>query len=250
MSLLRKLRREFIRLYSALQFRLAFQDSSAQTIVERFHRLYFDSRALGKTWMSTSWMGVPVRKCPTDLWKYQEMLYEVRPDVIIETGTLLGGSAYYFASICDLLGKGRVITIDVDTLDESLAKESDAVTLARPKHPRISYLRGSSTSEEVVYHVKESLQQAETVLVILDSDHRKEHVLGELRAFAPLVPIGSYIVVEDTNVNGNPVLPDFGPGPMEAIREFLAENKHFVVDRSKESHLMTFNPGGFLRRAS
>jgi len=250
MSILGKIKRELISLHSALQYRLAFDDTSAQTIIDRFHRLYFDSHALGKTWMSTSWMGVPVRKCPTDLWKYQELLYELRPDVIIETGTQLGGSAYYFASLCDLLGKGRVITIDVDTVEDSLAKEHNAVGMARPEHPRISYLRGSSTSDDVVHRVKESIQPGETVFVVLDSDHKKKHVLGELRAFAPLVPVGGYIVVEDTNVNGHPILPDFGPGPHEAVNDFLQENNDFVMDRSRESHLMTFNPCGYLRRVT
>ena len=248
MRLLEKIRREFVGLYGALQYRLAFDDGSAQAIVERFHRLYFDSHVFGKTWMSTSWMGVPARKCPTDLWKYQEMLYELRPDVIIETGTQLGGSAYYLACLCDLLGKGRVITIDVDTLEESLAKERDVVAQARPEHPRISYLNGSSTSDNVLHVVKESIREGEKVLVILDSDHRKNHVLDELRAFSPLVPVGSYIIVEDTNVNGHPVLPKFGPGPQEAVNDFLLENNDFVMDHSRESHLMTFNPCGYLRR--
>jgi cephalosporin hydroxylase len=248
MGILERVKRELRSLRGALHYRLSFDDDSATTITERFHRLYFDSHVHGKTWMSSSWMGVPVRKCPTDLWKYQEMIYELRPDVIIETGTQLGGSAYYLASLCDLVAKGKVITVDVDNLEESLSKERTAVRKARPDHPRISYVRGSSTSEDVIRQVKASVQEGERVLVILDSDHQKEHVLKELHVYAPMVPIGSYIVVEDTNVNGHPVLPDFGPGPREAVEDFLRGNNDFVVDHSRESHLMTFNPGGFLRR--
>jgi cephalosporin hydroxylase len=248
MSMMERVRRELRDLRNALHYRLAFDDTSAQVIIERFHRLYFHSHVLGKTWMSSSWLGVPVRKCPMDLWNYQEMIYETRPDVIIETGTQLGGSAYYLASLCDLVGNGRVITIDVDSPQESLSKEGKAIPKARPDHPRISYCRGSSTSEDVVRRVKELIQPGERVLVILDSDHRKEHVLNELRAYAPMVTVGNHIVVEDTNANGHPVLPDFGPGPREAVEDFLRGNHDFVVDQSRESHLMTFNPGGFLRR--
>jgi cephalosporin hydroxylase len=249
MSMMERVKRELRSLRSALRYRLFFDSASAQVIIERFHRLYFDSHVSGKTWMSSFWMGVPVRKCPTDLWKYQEMIYELRPDVIIETGTQLGGSAYYLASLCDLVGNGRVVTIDIDGLEESLSKEKKAISKARPSHPRILYCRGSSTSEDVTRRVKELIQPGERVLVILDSDHRKAHVLDELRTYAPMVPVGSYIVVEDTCVNGHPILSDFGPGPREAVEDFLSENNDdFVVDRSRESHLITFNPGGFLRR--
>lgn len=250
MRILGRMKRELRSLRSAFYYRLAFDRRSAQATIDRFHRLYFDSQVFGKTWMSTSWMGVPARKCPMDLWKYQEMLYELRPDIIIETGTQLGGSAYYLACLCDLLGKGRVITIDVDTVEDSLSKERSPVAKARPEHSRISYLQGSSTSDDVLQRVKDSIQIGENVLVILDSDHRRNHVLEELRSLSPLVPAGGYIIVEDTNVNGHPVAPDFGPGPQEAVEDFLHENKDFIVDRSRESHLMTFNPCGYLRRVT
>ena len=85
-------------------------------------------------------------------------------------------------------------------------------------------------------------------MVILDSDHRKPHVLEELRIYGRLVPKGSYVVVEDSNINGHPVFPGYGPGPMEALEEFLAENKDFAIDETMEKHLMTFNPKGYLRK--
>jgi cephalosporin hydroxylase len=169
------------------------------------------------------------------MWIYQEILHEVRPGVIVETGTFSGGSALYLANICDILGSGRILTIDLDPQPDL------------PEHPRITYIRGSSISPEVVDRVRE-LSQGQTVMAILDSDHHADHVLAEMRAYAPLIKMGSYLVVEDTNVNGNPVLPDWGPGPREAVQRFLAETDAFVVDREREKFFMTFNPGGYLKR--
>jgi cephalosporin hydroxylase len=205
-------------------------------IVDAFHRLYYDSAETGGTWQNTAWLGVPTEKCPLDLWIYQEILYEVRPDIIVETGTRWGGSALFLASMCDLLGQGRVITIDVD------------VPGARPNHERITYLLGSSTSQTIVDEVRGQVGGVERVMVVLDSDHSMDHVLAELRAYADVVTVGSYLVVEDTNVNGNPVLPTFGAGPMEAVKRFLEEDHAFEPDRSREKLLLTFNPNGFLRR--
>ena len=85
-------------------------------------------------------------------------------------------------------------------------------------------------------------------MVDLDSNHSKQHVLEEMRAYAPMITIGNYLIVEDTNINGHPVLPEFGPGPMEAVEEFLKENHDFVPDPSREKFLVTFNPGGYLRK--
>jgi cephalosporin hydroxylase len=96
--------------------------------------------------------------------------------------------------------------------------------------------------------VAERAAGAGRVLVVLDSDHSRDHVLAELRAYAPLVTPGSYLVVEDTNVNGHPVYEAFGPGPMEAVQDFLKERDDFEVDRSREKFLLTFNPGGWLRK--
>jgi cephalosporin hydroxylase len=206
-------------------------------IVERFHRLYYDSAP--RTWHDTSWMGVPIWKCPLDLWVYGEIVSERRPDLIVETGTAFGGSGLYLAHLCELVGNGRVMTVD---LNEPLANPA-------PEHERMEYVRGSSTAPEVLERVRRRAADARRVMVVLDSDHRKEHVLQELRTYGPMVTPGDYLVVEDTSVNGNPVLPDHGPGPMEAVEEFLAEDSGgFVVDRSKEKFYLTFNPRGYLRK--
>jgi cephalosporin hydroxylase len=204
------------------------------SLVDAFHRLYYDGRE--QTWGNTFWLGHRVLKCPLDLWIYQEILYEVRPELIIETGTYLGGSALFLASICDLLGHGVVITVDPDRRE------------GLPEHPRITYLTGSSTSRSIVKTIRDRAQGKTPVMVILDSDHRQQHVANELAAYAPLVTPGSYLVVEDTNINGHPVDSEHGPGPFEAVEEFLARNNGFARDLSREKLLLTFNPGGFLQR--
>ncbi len=202
-------------------------------VVSAFHKLYYESQA--ETWTNTAWLGVRVLKCPLDLWVYQEILHEVEPDVIVETGTYLGGSALFLASLCQLMNRGRVITVDIEE------------RTTRPKNERITYLHGSSVEDSVLNAVRSLIRPSDQVLVILDSDHSRGHVLGELRGYAPLVTNGSYLIVEDTNINGHPVEPSRGPGPMEAVTEFLRGNRDFVVDRSREKFLLSFNPGGFLR---
>jgi cephalosporin hydroxylase len=206
-------------------------------VVERFHRAYYDQPET--TWGNTWWLGARVAKCPLDLWVVQEVVFETKPDLIIECGTGAGGSAYFLACVCDHIGSGRIITIDI--VEEPRQGP-------RPLHPRITYVSGSTVAPEVVTQVREAVGGGERVMVILDSDHSKDHVLAELREYAPLVSVGSYLIVEDTNINGHPVLPAFGPGPHEALQEFLWENDCFSVDRSREKHMMCMHPGGFLKR--
>jgi len=205
---------------------------SKKTAVDQFHRLYYDSHV----WYNTFWLGIPAYKCPLDLWIYQEIIFELRPDIIIECGTASGGSALFLASICDLVNKGKIITIDTEDRK------------GRPEHERIVYLLGSSTSREIGEKVRSLTRNEDKVMVILDSDHRKEHVLKELGIYGKFVTKGSYITVEDTNINGHPVAPEFGPGPMEAVEEFLEENEDFVMDKDREKFYLTFNPSGYLKR--
>ncbi len=206
-----------------------------QRIVSEFHKLYYHAKE--KTWKNnTFWLNVPVAKCPLDLWVYQEIITETKPDLIIETGTAFGGSALFLGSICDLANHGRIVTVDVEAQS------------GRPEHQRIEYLSGSSTSPEVVAELKRLIETSDRVMVVLDSDHRAEHVQRELEIYAPLVAVGCYLIVEDTNINGHPVLPQYGEGPMEAIKQFLSGRNDFVIDRQREKFFMTFNPKGYLRR--
>jgi cephalosporin hydroxylase len=207
-----------------------------ERLVDGFHRLYYEAGEGGGTWKDTRFLGVTTWKSPLDLWVYQELVWELRPDLIIETGTAHGGSALWLASLCETIGTGEVVSVDIGEWPE------------RPVHRRLTYVVASSTDPQVVAELAGRAAGAGTVLVVLDSDHSRDHVLAELEAYAPLVTPGSYLVVEDTNINGHPVYEEFGPGPMEAVQDFLKGRDDFEVDRSREKFLCTFNPGGWLRR--
>lgn len=209
-------------------------------IIDNFHKLYYYSSAIGGTWKNTFWRGVPIQKTPNDCWVYQEIINIIRPDYIIETGTKVGGSALYLADICDIINHGEVITIDIDKADKL------------PTHNRIAYLTGSSTDESIIDFIKPRIANKK-VMVILDSDHSKEHVLKELEIYSKMVSVGSYLIVEDTNINLFPVrgLSEVEAclgGPLEAIKEFLKININFKIDRNCEKFYMTFSPLGFLVR--
>lgn len=207
----------------------------ARLITGQFHRLYYTNAR--RTWFySTTWLGAPILKNPFDIWIYQELIYRVRPDLIIECGTFEGGSAYYYAQLCELLGHGRVITIDTQP------------KASRPTHPRLTYYLGSSTADATLEYLRSQIAPDDVVLVNLDSDHSRDHVLAEMRIYSKLVSLGSYLIVEDSNLHGHPVRPLHGPGPLEAIRQFLKENPAFEIDRGCEKHYLTFNPEGYLRR--
>lgn len=207
----------------------------ASIVTTQFHKLYY--RTEERTWGNTRWLGTKVLKCPLDLWIYQEILHEVQPDVLIECGTASGGGTHFFASMMDLLGKGKVLSIDINSYE-------------KPQHDRITYLTGSSTAPEMLQTIKAAIKPTDTVMVVLDSDHSKAHVLEELRLYSPLVTKNSYLAVEDSNQNGHPVSPFSGPGPMEAIQEFLGTTRAFVVDRSREKFYLSFNPSGYLKKVA
>lgn len=202
--------------------------------VRRFTRLYFSRREA--TWADTRFLGVPVAKLPLDLWVYQEIVFETRPDLIVETGTAHGGSALYLASVCELLGRGRVVSVDI------------APGPSLPRHERVTFIRGSSVDPAVVAEVRGHARAGERVMVVLDSDHSEAHVLKELEAYAPLVTPGCYLVVEDTALDALPLLRRFGPGPAAAVRRFLKSNDLFETDRAREKFMASFNPGGYLLR--
>lgn len=201
-------------------------------IIDDFHKFYYE----GKAWEGMTYFGVTIQKCPMDLFIYQEILYEVQPEVIVECGTAFGGSALYLAHLMDALGKGKIISIDIN------------FKKVRPAHPRINYFTGSSTDPSIFQTIKDQIGAESRVLVILDSDHSRNHVLDELRLYHQLVSKGSYLIVEDTNVNGHPVWREFGSGPMEALNEFLQENNDFEIDKSREKFFLTFNPRGYLKK--
>lgn len=235
-SLRRAVLHEIKTLRGAFYRRLSQSREDETNVATAFHRLYFDARAFNMTWRNTYWMGTAILKCPLDLWLYQEILHAVRPAVVIETGTAFGGSAHFLGSMLDILGHGRVVTVDIEDRP------------GRPVHPRVTYVTGSSTAPSTVSQVASLVGDASPVLVLLDSDHARDHVLRELELYAPLVTKGSYLIVEDSNLNGHPVDPEFGPGPMEALEAFLPSHPEFQHDSSMDKFFLTFNPRGYLKR--
>lgn len=202
------------------------------------HAFYFVGP---QTWQNTRWMGVPILKTPTDMWVYQEILRETQPTLVVETGTAYCGSALFLAQVGALACPAgvRVVTVDIT---------NSASTKTLVSHPAITYLTGSSTDPQIVEQIRAHVRPSDRVMVVLDSDHSAAHVKAELDLYSPLVTSGCYLIVEDTNVNGHPVYPLHGPGPMEALDQFLPAHPEFEIDASREKYMLTFNPRGYLRR--
>ena len=228
-------------------------------VIDRFHRLAYSAQ----TTQEPRWLGFVALQNPNDAWIHQEIITEVKPDYIIEAGTALGGSALLWAMVLEHANpRGKVITLDI----HDQAEVARFVTKASPSEvaaemtrhverlhrhsiwkERVEFIKGSSIDPAIVDALAQRVK-GQRVLVILDSDHRKGHVLKELKAYAPMVNVGSYVIVQDTNINGHPIRKDYGPGPMEAIEEFLATNKQFESDRGRERFLFTMHPKGYLKR--
>jgi cephalosporin hydroxylase len=215
-------------------FRLKLLLALQPLISNLFHIIYYASGE--RTWANTKWMGATILKNPFDMWIYQELLFENQPDLLIECGTNKGGSALYFAHMFDLLGNGRIVSIDINK------------NPGKPVHPRIEYLVMSSTSDECMRELSKRIKPGEKVMAVLDSDHSMKHVRRELELYGPMVTKGQYMVVEDSNVNGHPVTRSFGPGPMEAIHDYLHVNRDFEIDPAREKFMVTFFPDGWLRK--
>jgi cephalosporin hydroxylase len=195
-------------------------------------------------WRDMWFHNVPIEKNPLDLWMMQQIIYEIQPDFVVETGTYRGGSALYWASTLHGMGleNSRVVTVDVQDLTATAA-----TNFLWKKY--VTFLKGSSTDPAIVSKIAGLVKGHKTV-VTLDSDHSMNHVLNELHAYAPMISRGSYLVVEDTHMDGVPTQPDFGPGPLAAVQKFLSGggSADFEQDVSREALIMTFNPGGWLRR--
>ncbi|MBI2380953.1 MAG: cephalosporin hydroxylase family protein [Gammaproteobacteria bacterium] len=197
-----------------------------------------------------SWMGRPVIQTPIDLLAMQELIWRVKPQVIVETGVAHGGSLVFYASMLELLGEGEVIGIDID-----IRSHNRAAIEAHPMAKRIQLIQGSSIDAPVVEAVRERVAGKQRVMVCLDSMHTEAHVLAELEAYAPMVTPGSYLVVFDTIVEDLP--PGFfsdrpwnvGDNPKTALQRWLPSHPEFQVDEAFENKLMlTVSPSGFLRR--
>ena len=175
---------------------------------------------------------------PTDLFAYQELIHKLRPDWIIETRAGDGGRALFLATVCDLVGHGQVISIE--------RKEAPK----RPEHERHHYITGVSVDDEVVDEVHSLVGTPGNALVILGTAGTRTPHLGRVRLYSDLVPVGAYVIVEDTIVNGHPVWPNFGPGPAEAVKGIVERRENFAIDVEMNKYRLSFNPNGFLRRMS
>lgn len=220
-----------------------------EDIVGKFHALYAGGLAQSlrdsgeeplamPPWSEVYWLGRQVVKCPMDLWVYQEIIQETRPDVILETGTSGGGSAFFFSTLFDMLGiDGRIYTVDATSYPDLWIV-----------NPRITYMVGDSVSPDIVSSMTAAVQ-GKRVMVSLDSLHTYAHVKRELELYAPLVTPGCYLVVEDTGWS-NPKDTPAGEWADRAAKEFLRDNPGYVSDVSREKHLITSNRGGWIRRVS
>lgn len=206
---------------------------------------------------SFSWLGRPMIQLPEDMIRLQEVIYSVKPDVIVETGIAHGGSLIFHASLCRAIGKGRVVGVDIEIRPhnrEAISKHemSDYITM----------IEGSSIDPDVVDQVSKQIKPGESVMVILDSNHTKDHVLGELQAYAPLVSIGSYIIACDgimADVKGAPRSQDDWDwnNPTEAAKAFATEAQNFVIEEPRfpfnegvVTERVTYWPSAFLKRVS
>lgn len=187
---------------------------------------------------SCHWMGIPAFKNPLDAWIYQEIIWYVKPDVVIEIGSASGGSTLYLAHLLDLIGQGEVISIDCDRSTFQAA------------HPRIITVTGNSSAPDIVRTVAQRCNE-KSVLIIHDGDHSRQQVLNDLISYASLVSLNSYFIVEDGIIDlfgPNDGIGTVSEGPLVAIDQFLQLNNQFEIDQSKERYLLTYNPHGFLKR--
>lgn len=195
-----------------------------------------------------TWLGIPIIQLPEDMVVMQELIWKVRPDVIVESGVAHGGALVLYASIMELLGRGRVIGVDIE-----IRKYNRLAIEAHPLSHRIELIEGDALADETVSAVRSRIKPGERVMVTLDSNHTRDHVRGELERYAPLVTPNSYLVVFDGVMALVADAPSAGNGwdednPFEAVRDFLDGNEDFEVDRSYERLAVTYCQGGVLRR--
>jgi len=204
----------------------------ADDLRDAFTTAYYRSLA----WGQTHWLGHFVPNAATDLLTYQEILSEVRPDWVIETGGPEGGRAYFLATVCELLGHGEVVSVSHHPRKD------------RPRHPRVRYVAAVPHEPAAREQVSRIVGNEPHAVVILGSRAGRDRTRREFESFAPLVPVDSYLIIEHTVLNGFPVDASFGPGPHEALRRLMNVHGEFLADTTRERHALTFNQGGFLRR--
>jgi len=212
--------------------------------------VFMDASIRSRYSYNFTWLGRPIIQYPQDIVAIQEIIYRVQPDLIIETGIAHGGSLILHASICELIGKGEVLGIDID-----IREHNKTEILKHRMSKRISMIQGSSVAPDIVAKVVKKAKNKEKVLVILDSNHTHDHVSEEIKYYSPLVTKDSYLLVFDTVVedlaediyNNRPW--NVGNNPKTAVFEFLKSNDDFIIDhRINDKLLISVAPDGYLRR--
>ena len=232
---------EAYRLGKELDEKIAKKYSHKPKYINDYHKLYERKRI----WEKNTWLGIPCWKLPMDAFVIQELIYRTRPEFIIETGTGHGGSALFYASVCELIGQGKVLSVDIDS-KKLLSHRWGQFEW----EDRIKFIVGSSLDNLTQYQIKEITGCNSNCMVILDSWHSREHVYQEMLAYNKLVKSGGYMIVEDSHAAGNPVPWKYDDdGPMGAILQWVhSYGDQWEIDRECEKHIMTFNPKGYLRR--
>ncbi len=204
---------------------------------------------------SFTWMGRPMIQLPDDMVRTQEVIYAIQPDLIIETGIAHGGSLMFYASLCKAMEKGRIIGVDIE-----IRPHNRQAIDAHPLRSYLTLIEGSSVDPAVVDQVRGHVRSGEVVLVLLDSNHTKAHVLAELEAYAPMVSAGSYIVATDGIMSWLGDAPRTQPdwswnNPRDAAAEFAASHPDFVLaeppflfNEGVVRDRVTYWPGAFLKR--
>ncbi|MGE5659179.1 MAG: CmcI family methyltransferase [Actinomycetota bacterium] len=230
---------EALFLLGRISYQLVKKRNSPTTPGLDYHLWYYNH----EIWNTTTWAGVKALKAPSDMWNYQEIIWELKPSLIIEFGSFYGGGTLFFASLLDQLNyPSKVLSVDIDhtSLHEKVKN-----------HPRIHLMRSSSTDPAVAQTIVALRREFPgRVFAILDSNHEKQHVLAEMQLLRPLLQTGDYLVVEDSNINGHPVLPGWGEGPYEAMEEYFSHYpQDYQKDKLREQKFgFTFASDGFLIR--
>ena len=199
-----------------------------------------------------SWMGVPIIQLPADIMATQEIIWATKPDLVVETGVARGGSVLFMASILELIGKGKVIGVDTD-----IRAHNRQSVERHPMAKRVVLIEGLSTDSATLAKVKAEIPAGASVMVVLDSDHSREHVLAELRSYGPLVTVGCYLVVADTILGhldagqtprNRSKLYLKGNEPLSALEAYLKETDRFEIEPAVNGKLiLSSSPGGYLR---
>ncbi|MEX0296609.1 cephalosporin hydroxylase family protein [Pseudomonas putida] len=225
------------------------RDQGNNTALRELAQTFYNESAKHKYTYHFSWMGRPIIQLPQDMVAMQELIWKLKPDLIIECGIAHGGSIIYYASMMELVGHGEVLGIDRD-----IRPHNREAIESHPMFKRISMIEGSSIDSAVVEQVR-ALAEGKKVIAVLDSNHTHEHVLAELRAYAPMVSPGSYCVVMDTVVEDMPAdaFPErpwgVGDNPRTAVWAYLKESEDFVIDAEiHDKLLITVARDGYLRR--